>query len=27
MPAWEVVFTEQERMALTAYVKSPEFSN
>jgi mono/diheme cytochrome c family protein len=27
MPAWEAVFTEQERMALTAYVKSPEFSN
>jgi mono/diheme cytochrome c family protein len=27
MPAWEGVFTEQERMALTAYVKSSEFSN
>ena len=27
MPAWEGVFTEQERMAITAYVKSPEFSN
>ncbi len=27
MPAWEEVFTDQERMAITAYMKSPTFSN
>ena len=27
MPAWEHVFTDDERMAITAYVKSPRFSN
>ena len=27
MPAWENVFTEDERMAITAYMKSPHFSN
>jgi mono/diheme cytochrome c family protein len=27
MPAWEDVFTDQERMAITAYMKSPRFSN
>ena len=27
MPAWEDVFTDDERMAITAYVKSPHFSN
>ena len=26
MPAWENVFTEDERMAITAYMKSPHFS-
>jgi mono/diheme cytochrome c family protein len=27
MPAWENVFTDPERMAITAYMKSPHFSN
>ena len=27
MPAWEDVFTDDERMAITAYMKSPRFSN
>jgi mono/diheme cytochrome c family protein len=27
MPAWEHVFTDDERMAITAYVKSSRFSN
>ena len=27
MPAWEDVFTDEERMAITAYMKSPHFSN
>ena len=27
MPAWEHVFTDDERMAITAYMKSPHFSN
>jgi mono/diheme cytochrome c family protein len=27
MPAWEDVFTDAELMAITAYVKSPRFSN
>ena len=27
MPAWEDVFTDEERMAITAYVKSERFSN
>ncbi len=27
MPAWEDVFTDAERMAITAYLKSPNFSN
>jgi mono/diheme cytochrome c family protein len=27
MPAWEDVFTDQERMAITAYMKSDRFSN
>jgi hypothetical protein len=27
MPAWENVFTDDERMAITAYMKSPRFSN
>ena len=27
MPAWEHVFTDEERMAITAYMKSPLFSN
>jgi mono/diheme cytochrome c family protein len=27
MPAWEDVFTDEERMAMTAYLKSPHFSN
>jgi mono/diheme cytochrome c family protein len=27
MPAWEEVFTEEERMAITAYMKSSHFSN
>jgi Cytochrome C oxidase, cbb3-type, subunit III len=27
MPAWEAVFTDDERMAITAYMKSPRFSN
>jgi mono/diheme cytochrome c family protein len=27
MPAWEDVFTEEELMAITAYVKSDRFSN
>ena len=27
MPAWEEVFTDEERMAITAYLKSPGFSN
>jgi mono/diheme cytochrome c family protein len=27
MPAWEKVFTDDERMAITAYMKSPRFSN
>ena len=27
MPAWEDVFTDEERMAITAYVKSRHFSN
>ncbi len=27
MPAWEDVFTDEERMAITAYLKSPNFSN
>lgn len=27
MPAWEDVFTDHELMAITAYVKSPRFSN
>ena len=26
-PAWEDVFTDAERMAITAYLKSPNFSN
>jgi mono/diheme cytochrome c family protein len=27
MPAWEEVFSDEERMAITAYMKSPKFSN
>jgi mono/diheme cytochrome c family protein len=27
MPAWEEVFTDEERMAITAYMKSRHFSN
>jgi mono/diheme cytochrome c family protein len=27
MPPWEDVFTDDERMAITAYMKSPRFSN
>ena len=27
MPAWEDVFTDHELMAITAYMKSPHFSN
>ena len=27
MPAWEDVFTDDQRMAITAYVKSRHFSN
>ena len=27
MPAWEDVFSQDERMAITAYVKSKNFSN
>jgi mono/diheme cytochrome c family protein len=27
MPAWEDVFSDEERMAVTAYMKSPHFSN
>jgi mono/diheme cytochrome c family protein len=27
MPAWGHVFTDDERMAITAYMKSPHFSN
>ena len=27
MPAWEDVFSDDERMAITAYMKSPIFSN
>ena len=27
MPAWEHLFTDDERMAITAYMKSPNFSN
>jgi mono/diheme cytochrome c family protein len=27
MPPWEEVYSDEERMALTAYVKSPIFSN
>ncbi len=27
MPAWEHIFSDQERMAITAYMKSPNFSN
>jgi hypothetical protein len=27
MPAWEDVFTDAERVAITAYLKSPNFSN
>ncbi len=27
MPAWEDVFTDEQRMAITAYVKSRRFSN
>ena len=27
MPAWEDVFTDEQRMAITAYVKSRHFSN
>jgi mono/diheme cytochrome c family protein len=27
MPAWEDVFTDDERMAITAYMKSPHFAN
>lgn len=27
MPAWENVFSDEERMAITAYMKSPIFSN
>jgi hypothetical protein len=27
MPPWEDVFTDPERMAITAYLKSPNFSN
>jgi mono/diheme cytochrome c family protein len=27
MPAWEHVFSDEERMAITAYMKSPHFSN
>jgi mono/diheme cytochrome c family protein len=27
MPAWEEVFSDDERMAITAYMKSPHFSN
>jgi mono/diheme cytochrome c family protein len=27
MPAWEHLFTDHERMAMTAYLKSPGFSN
>ena len=27
MPPWEDVFTDAERMAITAYLKSPNFSN
>jgi hypothetical protein len=26
MPAWEDVFTDEERMAITAYMKSSRFS-
>ena len=27
MPAWEEVYSDAERMAITAYMKSPHFSN
>ena len=27
MPAWEHVYSDEERMAITAYMKSPNFSN
>ena len=27
MPPWEDIFSDEERMALTAYLKSPIFSN
>ena len=27
MPPWEDVFTDEQRMAVTAYMKSPRFSN
>ncbi len=27
MPAWEEVFSDEQRMAITAYMKSPHFSN
>jgi hypothetical protein len=27
MPAWEELFTDDERMAITAYMKSRRFSN
>jgi mono/diheme cytochrome c family protein len=27
MPAWEHVFSDQELMAITAYMKSPHFAN
>jgi len=27
MPAWEDIYTDEERMAITAYVKSRHFSN
>jgi mono/diheme cytochrome c family protein len=27
MPPWEDVFTDEQRMAITAYMKSPHFSN
>jgi mono/diheme cytochrome c family protein len=27
MPAWEHVFTDEELMSITAYMKSPHFSN
>jgi hypothetical protein len=27
MPAWEKVFTAEERMAITVYMKGPRFPN